>query len=381
MTLLLDEKEAEFYQRFLELKTEAGNHSPSIYRLLEEFPEVSIQVDACFLCNPYAFKIFFERLQSAELESYVKFYPPQNEEIAKKLSVFSGVPPEQILVGNGAIQLIEEIMQMNANKRVCMVQPTFSTYYEIAEKISHCFYYQLLPESNFELDVDRYIQWLEEVNPDVVVLVNPNNPTGTLIDRADVIRIWNSLRKDQLLVLDESFIHFAPGEQSIEKLSAGSTNLIIIRSLSKDFGIAGLRMGYAVMPTALREKMLSTGFLWNSNGLAYYFSTLLSDPAFLKNYQRSRSRYNEDRDAFYQELCEFSEFRVRKSSANFFMLETTDEPGILFSKLLYGHGIYSRILNDKVGLRGNFLRLASKDQRENRKIVSALKQIYHGSKK
>lgn len=376
--LILNDKEAAFYQRFLQLKSEAGNHSPSIYRLLEEFPEVSIKVDACFLCNPYAFDLFMEKLNEVDLEPFVKFYPPQNEEVAKKISQFCGVPPEQILVGNGAIEIIETLMaRFSELVRTGLVLPTFSTYYEVAEKVSkRISYYNLSPENDFAFDVDAYIEWIKTHTPGVVALVNPNNPTGTLIPKEDVLKIWKSLGNQQMLIVDESFIHFAPGEQSIEKEAIGAENLIIIRSLSKDFGIAGLRVGYSVMPEWLRKDLLSKGFLWNSNGLAYYFTTLLSDPAFQKQYRKTRDRYNVDRDKFYQELLKIEHLKVRESSANFFMLETQEDPGILFSKLLYNYGIYSRILNDKMGLKGNYIRLASKDRRENQKIITALKKIY-----
>jgi histidinol-phosphate/aromatic aminotransferase/cobyric acid decarboxylase-like protein len=376
--LNLNDKESAFYQRFLQLKSESGNHSPSIYRLLDEFPEVSIKVDACFLCNPYAFSIFMEKLNEVDLEPFVKFYPPQNEEVAKKISQFCGVPSDQILVGNGAIEIIETLMERFASRtRIGLTLPTFSTYYEVAESVTDKIsYYKLSHENDFTFQVDDYIKWVQTESPGVIVLVNPNNPTGTLIDREDVLKIWKSLSKHQILIVDESFIHFAPGEQSIEADAIGAENLIIIRSLSKDFGIAGLRVGYSVMPKWLREELLNGGFLWNSNGIAYYFTTLLSDPSFQKQYRKARDRYNVDRDKFYEELQKIEQIKVRPSSANFYMIETAEDPGHLFSKLLYNYGIYSRILNDKTGLEGNFIRIASKDRRENQKIINALKKIY-----
>lgn len=375
--LVFNEKELAFYQRFLQLKSDAGNHSPSIYQLIDEFPEVSIKVDACFLCNPYAFSIFMDRLKEIDLEPFVKFYPPQNEEVAKHISIFSGVPTKQILVGNGAIEIIETIMSRFGMKKVCITLPSFSTYYEVAENVtSDCNYFILKKEDSFYFDIEKYLKWIKTTKPDVVVIVNPNNPTGTLILKNDILRILNSLQKNQILIVDESFIHFAPGEESVEKNAIDSDNLIIIRSLSKDFGIAGLRVGYAVLPESMKKELLKTRFLWNSNGLAYYFTTLLSDLAFQKQYKKARDRYNTDKNLFYKELLKINQINVIKSSANFFMIETTEDPGLLFSKLLYNYGIYSRILNDKAGLNGNFLRIASKDRRENQKIINALKKIY-----
>ena len=90
-------------------------------------------VDACFLCNPYAFDIFAKRLKDVDLTPYVKFYPPQNEEIGSQISVFCGAHAEQILVGNGAIEIIETLVSKFKDSRICMTLPTFSTYYEVAE--------------------------------------------------------------------------------------------------------------------------------------------------------------------------------------------------------------------------------------------------------
>jgi histidinol-phosphate/aromatic aminotransferase/cobyric acid decarboxylase-like protein len=372
----LNEKESAFYQRFLELKREAGNHSPSIYRLIEEFPEVSIKIDACFLCNPYAFDSFYQKFQEVDLQPFVKFYPPQNQEVAKNISAFTGISAERILVGNGAIELIETLMNKLGGP-VCMALPTFSTYYEVASIKNVCHYYQLDSANDFQIDVNDYIRWLSEKDPQIVVLVNPNNPTGTILKSEQVKQILDSLRPDQTLIVDESFIHFSAEEESVEHLTADYENLIIIRSLSKDFGIAGLRVGYAVLSQNLRNELLSQGFLWNSNGIAYYFTTLLADPEYQKIYRRLRKKYNEERDEFYQELLKINKIRVYPSSANFFMVETSEDSGILFSKLLYGWGIYTRILNDKQGLTGNFIRIASKDRRENQRILKALHKIYN----
>jgi histidinol-phosphate/aromatic aminotransferase/cobyric acid decarboxylase-like protein len=146
--------------------------------------------------------------------------------------------------------------------------------------------------------------------------------------------------------------------------------------MSKDFGIAGLRVGYAVMTSELRQKYMKSGFLWNSNGLAYYFTTLLADKEFQKEYKKAKSTYNSARDDFFTELQKIPGLKVYPSQANFFMLETEEDAGLLFTKLLYTHGIYTRILNDKWGLKGNFIRIASKDRKENRKMLHALKTIF-----
>jgi histidinol-phosphate/aromatic aminotransferase/cobyric acid decarboxylase-like protein len=371
---MLNSKEDEFYQVFQQLKEEAGNHSPSIFRLLKSFPEVSIKIDACFLCNPYAFNLFYERFADADLQNYIKFYPPQNHEVAENIAAFRDIPATQILIGNGAIELIEQFVQ---GSRVVFPLPTFSPYYEQLEGVAELLPFMLLPEDGFALDIDAYLAWINQVNPDLVILVNPNNPTGNLVQRSEVIRLHQSLRKDQRLLVDESFIDFASEDHSIEKYALDYDNIIIIRSLSKDFGIAGLRLGYAVLPAAAVQASLKRGFLWNSNGIAYYFTELLADPAFQKRYAKAKKDYNSARDDFYRELVKIG-LDVVPSQANFFMIKTPGDPGAYFTKLLYTHGIYTRILNDKWGLEGNWLRIASKDRKENRQMLLAIKKIWKG---
>jgi threonine-phosphate decarboxylase len=377
MPIILNEEEQRFYEKFLKIKTESGSHSPSIHRLLREFPEIKMRVDACFLCNPYAYDIFMKRLEGLNLEKFIKFYPPQNEEVAENISKFRGVPKENILVGNGAIEIIENLFKFAKNQTIVITLPTFSTYYEVGAVENKIEPYYLVKHNDFEINIDDLYDFFKGHHGDVLVLVNPNNPTGTLVKAEDVIALHKKMDGEKTLIVDESFIDFSSEENSIEKYATEQDNLIIVRSMSKDFGIAGLRVGYAVMPSSLRKKYLETGFLWNSNGLAYYFTTLLADKQFQKEYLKVKNTYNSARDDFYVELQKIPGIKAYPSQANFFMIETEEDPGLLFTKLLYTHGIYTRILNDKWGLEGNFIRVASKDRRENRKMIHAFKSIFN----
>lgn len=376
----LTKDESAFYERFMELKNEAGTHSPSIHKLLSEFPKVKMHVDACFLCNPYAFDLFHENLKRVNLERYIKFYPPQNEEIAELISKFINVPSDHILIGNGAIEIIEQLIgNYFRDKEIAIILPTFSTYYESTkEHLIH--YYHLKHENDFSLDIDDYINFLKETKPDVVLLVNPNNPTGTAISKKDVMKIYDSLEPWQNLIVDESFIHFTPNDESIEQEVIGKDNIIIIKSLSKDFGVAGIRLGYSINKK-FKDWALKNAFLWNSNGIAYYFTTLLADPKFKSEYTKCRIRYNKERDFLFKELKKIKGIKTYPSSANFFIIETIGfDVSILFTRLFYEYGIYSRILNDKKGLHGNYLRMASKDKSENFKIINAIKKIMKNEK-
>jgi histidinol-phosphate/aromatic aminotransferase/cobyric acid decarboxylase-like protein len=120
---------------------------------------------------------------------------------------------------------------------------------------------------------------------------------------------------------------------------------------------------------------MNHGFLWNSNGIAYFFTELISNKEFQMKYNKAKKDYNDARNDFYKELVDLG-LDVIPSQANFFMIRTPEKPDVCFTKLLYSYGIYTRILNDKWGLEGNFLRIASKDRRENRQMLKAIKEVF-----
>lgn len=373
--MTLTHEEEVFYLKYKEMKMAAGSHAPSIYQLIKECPQIKINIDACFLCNPYAFDLFMQHFSKTDVEKYIKFYPPQNHEIARNISVFNNIPCERILVGNGAIEIIQSLFSNFVDKKIMITMPSFSAYYEIAEGKNTIIPYFLEKTNDFNVDTEDYISFIIENKPDVVVIINPNNPTGTLIKKEDLVKIHKALSIDQLLVIDESFIHFSSDDETLEKYSIAYQNIIVIRSLSKDFGIAGIRLGYAIMPEQIIQNLCKTGFLWNSNGLAYHFTELMIDADFINSYNLARSLYISSRDDFFIKLKKQKDILVYPSSANFFLIETIQDPAKVFIKLLFQYGIYTRILNDKIGLEGSFVRIASKNQTENNKIVNALKEL------
>ncbi len=117
------------YKKFLEVKKSAGLHSPSVFELRNDL-NIDVEVDACFLCNPYALDLFIDRYKQTDLVDYIKFYPPQNKVLSKILSKSINIPSDNILIGNGAIQIIEILTREFENKKKCIITPTFSTYYE-----------------------------------------------------------------------------------------------------------------------------------------------------------------------------------------------------------------------------------------------------------
>ena len=371
------------------LKNESGSHSPSIATILKEIPKVSIDVDACFLSNPYATDLFLKYLnqdliKTDKLRSVLEFYPPQNYDVSRYISKAIGVDARNIFVGNGAIEVIQAIMHRFVAAKICVIIPTFSSYYEFARPETEVIYYKLEKESNYILDPEDYLRFVREHKPDSIAIINPNNPNGGYLNKEDLVHLLENLKDLKNIIIDESFIHFAYenvelSQITTEELIDRYSNLIIVKSMSKDFGIAGIRAGYAVMHEDRVKTLLSNGYLWNVSGLADYFFKIYSDPTFIAEYDIVRKKYIMNTLMFLTELNNLNnrDIRIYPSKANFALLELTNGlTSFDFSmELLINHGVYVRDCSDKIGLDGEFVRIASRTFEENLKIINALKTI------
>lgn len=384
----LSEQEARINQKIKELKQAAGSHSPSIFTLAEQIPELKIKVDACFLSNPYATELFLSYLQkelinTAKLRDYLEFYPSQNQVIATAISQFLGINAKNIFIGNGAIEIIQAVLHRFVDQKLVVNIPTFSSYYEFVRKDTQVVYYQLLKENNYTLDLEHYLAFLKQEKPDSIVLINPNNPDGSYI-KIDALRaLLKELDFIKNIILDESFVHFAYEDEylnlvQLESLFDEFDNLIIIKSMSKDFGVAGIRIGYAIMDEQKVSSLLENGYLWNSSGLAEYFLRLYVREDFFKEYETIRKLYIKQTQKFFKALSEIKEIKVYPSQANFALVELLDESlsADFVAKLLIKYGIYTRTCSDKVGLKGEFVRIASRSKEENLKILESIQQVF-----
>lgn len=370
-----------------DLKELSGTHSPSIDTILEMCPEINIEVDACFLSNPYATDLFMEYLnkdliRTNKFREVLEYYPPQNREVAKYIGKAINIDPNKIFVGNGAIEIIQAVLHNFVKSKICVVTPTFSSYYEFVKEENEVVYYNLDKENDFTLNPEEYVKFIKENKVDTVVLINPNNPNGGYLKSSEIHYILESLSGLGNIIIDESFIHFAYenielSQITYEDLITQYPNLIVIKSMSKDFGIAGIRAGYAVMNSKRVDNLLNYGYLWNISGLSSYFFKVYSDKDFILKYQRVRRKYIMNTLMFLNEMSNINGIRVYPTKANFALVEIENGMSSFeFSmKLLINYGIYVRDCSDKMGLKGEFVRIASRSFEENELIISSLKEI------
>jgi len=379
--------ELDLSQKIRKLKDEAGSHSPSIFTFEQKLPELDIKVDACFLSNPYATELFlryfnYEILNTGKIRSLLEYYPSQNNIIAELLSDFLNLPRENIFIGNGAIEIIQAVIHNFSKRKILINIPTFSPYYEFKSEGVEVVYNYLKKEEDYSLNFEVYLDLVRRENPDTVVLINPNNPNGAFIKSSDIIFLLDQISFVKTVILDESFIHFAFSEEDFKIDSVGNLivkypNLIVLKSMSKDFGIAGIRAGYAIMSEERVTLLLKNGYLWNSNGFAEYFFRLYTRKDFAKEYNIVRIKYINETQDFINELRKIPNIRIFKSMANFVLIELLNDlkSSDFVSIMLIRYGIYVRTGNDKIGLVGEFIRVASRSKDENAYVLKCFRNI------
>lgn len=383
----LNEHERAIAAHLKQLKDQAGTHSPSIFTLAEKIPDLHIRIDACFLSNPYATDLFLDYLKrelidTGKMRDVLEFYPSQNAVIAEILAPCLHISPENIFIGNGAIEIIQAVLHRYAGRKIIVNIPTFSSYYEFAPKGTDVIYYQLSKENDYALNVEEYCQFVQKQKPDTVVLINPNNPDGGYVSFDTMKKILDAFQSIPTVIVDESFIHFAFEDdnyslRSVAELVQDYPNIVVVKSMSKDFGIAGVRAGYAVMKKSRVADLLHNGFLWNSSGLAEYFFRLYVREDFLAEYEKVRVRYIKETQIFFSQLKTIEGVKLYPSLANFGLVEICDGSSAadFVSKLLIAHGIYTRNCSDKIGLDGAFVRIASRKLEENTEILTAIREL------
>jgi histidinol-phosphate/aromatic aminotransferase/cobyric acid decarboxylase-like protein len=359
----------------------------------QSLPEIQVDIDACFLSNPLATELFWRYFNADVLDDELLFkrmleaYPSQNRVIAEELSSAIGVEPGRLFIANGATEAIQAIIH-NFSSHIHINIPTFSPYYEFADTEHRVTKFQLSAENDFALDPEQYVDSVLRSGADTTVLISPNNPDGYLIPDDDLTWILSRLSGLRTVIVDESFIHFANRSESgpggavnglptLVGLTDQFENVTMIKSMSKDFGIAGIRAGYAIMQKSRVNQLLDHGYLWNTSGIAEYFFSLFARQSFLDEYRTVLDTYRSYIDQFTSMTAGASFVRSFPTSANFQLMQLPDgiSAELVTTLLLIRHGVYVRACGDKIGLDGEFIRVAIRTEPENELVFAALKDV------
>jgi len=257
-------------------------------------------IDHAYLYNLYfPPEAVFTKLKD-QIHDIVLNYPMAQNALAGLIGRIIDQPAERIVVGNGAAELIK-IVSGHISSKLIVPVPSFNEYANAAPSGQVVEFPLEFP--SFRLDVDKFAAETIRVKADVAVVVTPNNPTSMLVPKADLIRLAKKLEThDCMLIVDESFIDFAENHDqiSLEQEIASYPNVAIFKSMSKAYGICGLRIGYMLTANSQFAEAVRKGVhIWNINGFAEEFLRLLPD--YKQEFIESCKQVRSDRDKLYKQ--------------------------------------------------------------------------------
>lgn len=355
-------------------------HSPSIFALeasmgFSEGCHKRLR-DYCIPVNPYFPTPEIFASLKGRLETILKFYPSANDDIAERLSHFVDLDPDTLVLGNGSTELITWINRLLVRESLAIPVPTFSRWTEdpaLSGKRVSTFLRR--EERNYRLTADEFIASVRRLGARAAVLCNPNNPTGALMPPAEVERVLAALSDLDVVVIDESFIDFA-SEDDVPTVAGCVTrypNAIVLKSLGKNLGLHGVRMGYAVANPALAASLRAALPFWNLNALAQALIDEL--PSARAAYEAGRRRVVRDRIHLETELRGVPGLIVTPAQANFVYIRLPDSiDGVeLRNWLLEEHGCFLRECGNKEGSTSRHFRIAARPRAEIDFLVDKLK--------
>ena len=336
--------------------------------------------DFCYLVNPYFPNERFMNEMKANFETLIREYPSGMAVNSLLAGKYFDVLPEYICVGNGTAELIKSLMEWHEGG-LGMIYPTFEEYPHRKKEEDVVPYF--VKDKDFDYTVDDIMEFYADKDVKAIVLVNPDNPSGHFIRKNDILRLADWAKSlDRLLIVDESFIDFAKDDEwhtllDNEILSAHD-NLIVLKSISKSFGVAGLRLGVlASADTRLISFIKKDVAIWNINSFAEYYMQIIGK--YREEYHEAMEHFKEVRDRYLAKLNTIKALKVYPTQANYVLCHVEEKltSAELASVMLNKYDILIKNLSNKEGLEhGNFIRLSVKSDEENDLIIKALKEIF-----
>lgn len=294
-------------------------------------------------------------------------------ELYKAIAQIHNLSTENVLAGNGSISLIDLVIRSLKPKRALLIEPCFNEYRRLLRlseaNIDHIL---LKEEDDFQLPFEEIINKFNET--DIFILGHPNNPTGTSLSSNQLLCVAEeSCRKGKVILVDEAFIDWRVNDSVIEYVRT-CPSIVVLRSLTKFYSLAGIRSGYACAHEEVINKMRFFQETWSFNGLAQKMSLVaLSDKEFQ---DKSINWFREESDFMFEALEQIPTIKVYPSKANFFLCKII-KPEIIetFWQSMSRSGIYLRGTGDFIGLDRSYFRVALKTREENRYFLEKLRAV------
>ncbi len=354
------------------------SHGGNIYLLAEELGIREDEVvDFSASINPLGVPESVQAALHGNMKCLFNYPDPDARSLRLKTAERIGVSPDSIICGNGSTELIYLVVRALKPASVLIPAPTFSEYERAVKQLdSEIKYFHLREEDNFDINADEFIAAMGGAlhdsgltthgsGPfDMAFLCNPNNPTGRLIRRGDMLKIADAAKAlNCTLVVDEAFIDFCPAASIVDEV-ANNPNLIVLRSLTKIYALSGLRVGYAVLPPSSSSAVREAKEPWTVNTLAQIAGVAaLDDDAYVT---RSLGLIEKEKRTIEEGLMRMG-IPFVPSAVNYYLVRM--EKAQEMASHLKQKGILVRSCSNFIGLNGSYIRVAVKSALDNIRLL------------
>ncbi|MCI5665386.1 MAG: aminotransferase class I/II-fold pyridoxal phosphate-dependent enzyme [Spirochaetia bacterium] len=333
-------------------------------------------LDFCYLVNPYYPQVKMIEEMKASFEMLLTQYPSGMERNSLLAAKNFGVEQNHIVIGNGAAELIKSLLSYLSETEKCgFIRPTFEEYPNRCKKENEVIMNVSYPD--FSYTADDVISYFSEHKVSSLFLINPDNPSGNYISRENILKIADWAEKKNIrLVVDESFADFSDEERNSiieEEVLQTYPHLIVVKSISKSYGVPGLRLGVLTsFDTDLISFLKKDVAIWNINSFAEFYMQIAGK--YKKDYVAAIKKYRAERNRFISCLKTIHYLRVIPTQANFVMCEVIGKKSKeLTEKLLSEKEIFIKDLTPKINDGKQYIRLAIRNEADNDRIIEAFK--------
>ena len=331
-------------------------------------------LDFCYLVNPYFPNQRLRDELSASFNRLLTEYPSGQRVNSLLAAKDFGVKQDYMVVGNGAAELIKVLFEQVLGK-VGVVRPTFEEYPNRMMPEQIVAYETTAPD--FSYTADDLMTYFEDKKIWSLVLINPDNPTGNYIPYADCLRLAQWCQERNIIfILDESFIDFSTEHPTFisNEILEQYSNLVVIKSISKSYGVPGLRLGILATSNAmLMANLRRSVSIWNINSFAEFFLQILGK--YERPYLQAMDDFRIERTRFVGELQDIDYLRVIPSEANYLLCEVLPPhtPRELAIQLLKKHNILIKDCTSKC--HAPYIRIAVRDTEDNNQLIAAFRTL------
>lgn len=335
-------------------------------------------MDFYYLVNPYFPPQKLMDEIKANFETLLIQYPSGMRVNSLLAAKNFNVHQENILVGNGAAELIKAVMDCLTGN-VGIIRPTFEEYGHRYREEELVVYWP--QNDDFSYTAVDLMKFFGDKDIQNLILINPDNPSGNYIPKNDLLELVQWAKdKGIKIIVDESFVDFADENNSTiieQNILDENPHLIVLKSISKSYGVPGLRLGVLASGDISRiSQMKKDVSIWNINSFAEFYMQIQGK--YIKEFEKALVLFREERKRYIERLNEIAALRVIPSQANYVMVEITNGLSAkeLNRRLIIEYNIIIKNLVSKVSRGGRqYIRLAVKTTEENNRLVNVLKEI------